>query len=562
MIVEQKMSKKKLAKLSEISLKTLNEVRDKLETRARVLVVRPTGFGKSHMLAELTSTKNEDGTLKYKKCLFVYPTDIIMQSMIVDYGSDKLYNKNIKTANLPEKRVPGDEHGLMNDNTDFRTYKYFTNRVCDIEDSSKDYSAKDLKDFISQYDLIMFDECHSVGAEGFQKTWQYVGRAVTANTKIVGVTATPNRKDGIDILEIFGKKNKVSDYTLDNAIKDGILAKFDYVYTTLDSDKLRESAFEYADSTRKKITKLKFNELTYIEKSELLQDETKMDLAYALKSMVKLPIADGEKEVHVGKSNYAKFVIFANNRNQIHKSLKSVVNAFESVYSTMNVRKHIILTKVSDDEPYKVNGEELEVKGSEAVPFILPTDNTIDLIFSVDMLTMGYHVDNITGVILLNNTTSAVKYNQQIGRCFSIRNNNKPIIFDIRNTVTESPLLADKVENAGDKVDLTDKLSESSLDKFDFTKTYVKKVLKLTRLEYNKSDAVLWLYVNRHMPIKEIQNNFRVNNKKVKISLELIVKILIKNGVYIHDMEYVLDNKDQIKDEAVLNRLESMSDGD
>jgi recombination DNA repair RAD52 pathway protein len=64
------------------------------------------------------------------------------------------------------------------------------------------------------------------------------------------------------------------------------------------------------------------------------------------------------------------------------------------------------------------------------------------------------------------------------------------------------------------------------------------------------------------MPIKEIQNNFRVNNKKVKISLELIVKILIKNGVYIHDMEYVLDNKDQIKDEAVLNRLESMSNGD
>lgn len=53
------------------------------------------------------------------------------------------------------------------------------------------------------------------------------------------------------------------------------------------------------------------------------------------------------------------------------------------------------------------------------------------LLYSIDMLNEGIHVDDIDGVILLRPTVSPIIYKQQIGRALSAGKKSNPVIFDI-----------------------------------------------------------------------------------------------------------------------------------
>lgn len=55
----------------------------------------------------------------------------------------------------------------------------------------------------------------------------------------------------------------------------------------------------------------------------------------------------------------------------------------------------------------------------------------LKLLYSIDMLNEGIHVDDIDGVILLRPTVSPIIYKQQIGRALSAGKKSNPVIFDI-----------------------------------------------------------------------------------------------------------------------------------
>lgn len=55
----------------------------------------------------------------------------------------------------------------------------------------------------------------------------------------------------------------------------------------------------------------------------------------------------------------------------------------------------------------------------------------LKLLYCIDMLNEGVHVDDVDGVILLRPTVSPIIYMQQIGRCLSAGTNKTPIIFDL-----------------------------------------------------------------------------------------------------------------------------------
>lgn len=55
------------------------------------------------------------------------------------------------------------------------------------------------------------------------------------------------------------------------------------------------------------------------------------------------------------------------------------------------------------------------------------------LLYCIDMLNEGIHVDDVSGVILLRPTISPIIYKQQIGRALSASKATEPIIFDIVN---------------------------------------------------------------------------------------------------------------------------------
>ena len=59
----------------------------------------------------------------------------------------------------------------------------------------------------------------------------------------------------------------------------------------------------------------------------------------------------------------------------------------------------------------------------------------LKLLFCIDMLNEGVHVDDVSGVILFRLTVSPIIYKQQIGRSLSANKNCIPVIFDIVNNI-------------------------------------------------------------------------------------------------------------------------------
>ena len=82
------------------------------------------------------------------------------------------------------------------------------------------------------FDLIIVDECHR-GSASEQSSWRdildYFQPAIQ-----IGMTATPNEKDGSNNLDYFGEP--LITYTLKQGIEDGFLAPYQVVSVHLDKD--------------------------------------------------------------------------------------------------------------------------------------------------------------------------------------------------------------------------------------------------------------------------------------------------------------------------------------
>lgn len=83
--------------------------------------------------------------------------------------------------------------------------------------------------------------------------------------------------------------------------------------------------------------------------------------------------------------------------------------------------------------------EEADVELGKAV---LKQPMVIDLIFSINMLNVGYHVDNITGLIFKRWTASNQIYYQQLGRCLSSVSPYIPVVFDFVKSIDSKGITA------------------------------------------------------------------------------------------------------------------------
>lgn len=515
-------------RLKEISQSTLDETLEKLNKNNRVLVVRPTGFGKSFMLAGLTSNRLPNGGLRFKKCLYIYPTKVIKQDVINTYGpcgrderAGKLqnttfisYSKLTTIINNLEKGKTAPVNGLelfpglvdISSDGDWRSDdSKATYKAKIIKDSITNYQGPgSLRQWIKQFDLIMMDECHRAGAVGFLRTWDRIGSIITKSSdsikdgetpvKLVGVTATPDRLDGRDIKEIFGKSNQISKLTLSDCIKEGLLSKFDYVYAIGD----RENFFKTAISTMEdKRIKDKNSPLYLYEKAELEKASDKME---SMNDIIRKSV----KPENTGGETYMRFVVFFEDRKHIQRMSSTVESWFTNAFIGSEINVVNIVTNSKDkDITYEISDvdilEELDKKKA---------DNKVDLIFCVDKLNMGYHVESITGIMLLRETNSAVIYNQQIGRCFSVRSNNKPIIFDIVDKAGAGTVLAKDDTNefaSGEKQELPSIIDKNCVDIYNYGKDFVKLLNAIRKQTYDAAERlVMFLSDNRHAPVDVI----------------------------------------------------------
>ena len=273
------------------------------------------------------------------------------------------------------------------------------------------------------YDIIIFDEVHRMGA----KTWGPNAEALmnnNPNASILGMTATLDRPDCVDVRQYFDNREPVSRITLVEALEKGILPKPDYTLAKVDF----EDDVEYIDTCIKDF-KEKLKQAEGEEKKQIL------DFLERLKK-AKQAIAESEdipqifaNEITTKELKQGKFIVFCpagededENKESLHRMktiMKQAPKWFEGVEGIKKIKKYSVYSK-------------LDAKKNSKIIDAFERDDTkaLKLLFSINMLNEGLHVDDIDGVIMLRRTGSRIIYLQQLGRALSVGHKHQPKIFD------------------------------------------------------------------------------------------------------------------------------------
>lgn len=364
--------------------KTLKDAEDKLKEFSKCVIIRPTGFGKTFILTELIH--------KYNNVLYLYPSAVIKNTVVNRYC-------DLITDNETEDDSVVDPETIET----YRELKEIPN--CDLMTYQKliRLSNKELQDM--KYDLILFDEVHRVGGTrtkvAVEKLFAYHGD----HSKFIGATATPTRMDNFDVVSHFFNDIMCYTYTLFDAIQDGLIQKPNYCYLTHDyAEDLKTEAINAGenidDEDVKKVIDAKIIELANL-----------FGVPKIIKSVCKTYAKD---------TDYMKFIAFFASSQHMDDTINQVVDWFKEAYPKYNINVLKISSRNSE-----------ESKNVDALESLNARKKTIDIIACIDMLNVGYHVDNLTGIIMYRGTKSNTIFVQQLGRALSVGTNNSAIVFDI-----------------------------------------------------------------------------------------------------------------------------------
>lgn len=259
-----------------------------------------------------------------------------------------------------------------------------------------------------QYDYIILDEFHRIGAEEWGKKVQTL-LAKNPKAKVLGLSATPIRylDNGRDMAkELFGE-NVIEGMTLREAVEQGVLPRAEY----------HMGVYSYAadlEGIRQKILKIQDK-----ERREKLTN-------WVQKAKRRIEVSDGLEDVFAKniKNKNGKFVAFCID----HEKLKEIKEKIEKG----------MLSKVNSDvKIYEVSYADGAKKVAKTIQdFENDESSSLKIMLSVDMFNEGLHIKGIDGCMMFRPTTSPRIYLQQLGRALSVDGTKTPVIFDIVNNAT------------------------------------------------------------------------------------------------------------------------------
>ena len=290
----------------------------------------------------------------------------------------------------------------------------FKTQLENLKNSSDNYYPKNIKFYtyaklmnldiqeIEQIkpDYIILDEFHRCGAE----MWgQGVSALLSAHplTPILGLSATAiryldNQRDMAD--ELFDG-NVASEMTLGEAIVKGILNPPKYILSVLSYQKDLVKYEKRARATRSKV----------------VRDSAEKYLEALRRALEKAEGLDIVFKKHITEKN-GKYIVFCAN----YEHMQEMIGMVPEWFAEIDENPHIYSAYSSDPETSQAFAD-----------FKADTSNHLKLLFCIDMLNEGIHVDDISGVVLLRPTVSPIIYKQQIGRALSVNKEKHAIIFDI-----------------------------------------------------------------------------------------------------------------------------------
>ena len=280
------------------------------------------------------------------------------------------------------------EQGIEFDNICFHTYSWLMWNEKEIENLKPDF--------------IILDEFHRAGAVKWGVSIKKL-LDTYSSAKLLGLTATNVRyldrqRDMAD--EIF--EGEIASYmSLSEAMAKRILPLPKYVI----------SNYSYQE---------KINH--YKNRIKTMKNQHKQKECEALleKLRRRLENAVGIEQIfakHI-KNRTGKYIVFCANAEHMYEMISQVPMWF--CYVDRNPHVYHV---------YSFNPE----KENDFQNFLKDDSAHLKLLFCIDMLNEGIHVNNVDGVVLLRPTVSPIIYKQQIGRALSAGRKGNPIIFDLVN---------------------------------------------------------------------------------------------------------------------------------
>ena len=372
-----------MTKIEQLRNDTYNEAIELLDTYGQCAIIRPTGFGKTGLLTRVIKSG------KYKKMLYLYPAEVIKNTVLDFYHN--VYVQEVLYEYY------GDNKKDYIPNVTFMSYMKLTM-----------LTEKDIKE-LTGTDLIICDECHRLGAA---ETMIGIDRLLSMNPKphILGATATPERMDVIDELALFFDDHCTSPYTLHDAFQDGIIKKPYYVFCA------------YGESDPKVLAKIKHDATIQLDGMNDIDRKYATDVLDArVLEISRLTKMENVIKATIDETNidpsYQKYIVFFKDYKHMDKSGKNIKKWFKNVFPKHTINELVVTAKC----PESINElDNLTYK-----------ENTIDFIFACEMLNLGYHVKDITGIIMYRGTFSGTIYSQQLGRALSTGDSDRKIVFDI-----------------------------------------------------------------------------------------------------------------------------------
>lgn len=198
------------------------DVERSVHSRNRNLIVAATGTGKTVISA--FDYKNFRSLNKQAKLLFIAHRKEILQQAIATFRGV------LKDNNFGELWVDGNEP--TNYEYVFASVQTLNNRIKDLS-LSKDY-----------YDFVIVDEVHHITASSYRQFINYFTPKV-----LLGLTATPERMDGGDILEDFCNRI-AAEIRLPEALNNKLLCPFQYfgISDSIDLSNVKWEKGKYATS--------------------------------------------------------------------------------------------------------------------------------------------------------------------------------------------------------------------------------------------------------------------------------------------------------------------------
>lgn len=259
-------------------------------------------------------------------------------------------------------------------------------------------SKEEIQEIHSDY--IVLDEYHRAGATFWQKGVEQLLFSYS-DIPVLGLSATNIRylDSQRDMAQELFDGNIASQMSLGEAIVRGILNPPKYVL----------SMYYYQNTLEKYERRVKKT------KSKVARDNAEKCLDELRRTLEKAEGLDVIFQKHM-TDPHGKYIVFCSNKEHMDQMMKHT-----EWFSKVDTEPHMYSVYSSDpgaDKAFKDFKEDND-------------NNHLRLLYCIDALNEGIHVDDINGVILLRPTVSPIVYKQQIGRALSASKKTNTVIFDI-----------------------------------------------------------------------------------------------------------------------------------